>query len=283
MSSDDCRLVSIVMPAFNAADTIEASVDSVMKQTYPWWELLIIDDGSTDSTCELLAGYLTDPRIRLLRTSGRSGPALARNVGLEAAQGFYVAFLDADDLWLPEKLKIQVGAMRESRAAITCTSYYTFVDGRPDALLLINARTVTTYRSLLRTNSIGCLTAMYERTLFPTLRMPDLNSVCRGDVLADLLGRRVGHEDYAFWLSMLREGNAGRHAEVIGLRVPLAKYRIRRNSVSRNKVRVFLFVWLIYRRHLGASRSFSAMLLASYLFSYFVKTLSSRWAIVARN
>lgn len=246
--------VSVVMPAFNAAQTVAASIKSVMAQIEPSWELLVVDDGSTDDTSNVVERYADqDARIRLLRTSGRQGAAAARNVALATASGRWIAFLDSDDLWAPEKLTRQLAFMEKRGAAISFTSYQ-----RIDADGQLRSRPVripaeVTYRELLKSNCIGCLTAMYDRECFPQARMPDLGDVRRyGPVWTTLLGAgRIGHEDFAFWLQLLKPKEKSTHlsTRAYGLPEPLAFYRIGTRSLSSNKLRAAMFQWLIYRAH----------------------------------
>lgn len=240
-------LVSIVMPAYNAAATIRQSIESVFAQTYPNWELLVVDDSSSDGTAEIVLGYIEDRRVHLIRGPGRAGAAGARNVALSHATGDLVAFLDSDDVWLPEKLDRQLRFMRETRAGLVFSAYWR-MDGSGERLLSkVKVPVDVDYDRLLRSNCIGCLTAMYDRRLFPSQRMPDVASHARESWLCRQLGGRIGHEDYAFWLSLLKS-ELGREPEfALGMSEPLARYRISASSLSGNKARAAAFQWLVYR------------------------------------
>lgn len=242
-------LVSIVMPAFNAGTTIAASIRSVLNQTYANWELLIVDDGSTDNTRSVVGNFLADQRIRLLVGPGRGGPARARNVGLDAAKGDMVAFLDSDDQWIAHKTEVQLALMKRTGAALSYTAYWRVdIDGRTRRGQ-VEVPSSVTYESLLETNSIGCLTAMYDRRLFPDARMPDVGGSAEGTWLHRWLNGRIGHEDYAFWLALLRSSHAReRERFASGINEPLALYRLSANSLSGNKLRAAAFQWLVYRR-----------------------------------
>lgn len=256
-------LVSIVMPAFNAGATIAESIRSVLEQTHAHWELLIVDDGSTDDTRAIIDTFLADRRIRLLTGAGRGGPALARNVGLDAAAGDMVAFLDSDDQWLAHKTEAQVAFMTRTGAALSYTGYWRVdSDGRTRRGHVTVPPSVT-YESLLKTNSIGCLTAMYDRRIFPDARMPDVGKSSEGSWLRHWLKGRIGHEDYAFWLAMLRSPQARERANfACGIDEPLALYRLSANSLSGNKWRAAAFQWLVYRHVEGLSLPLAA---ASFL------------------
>jgi teichuronic acid biosynthesis glycosyltransferase TuaG len=242
-------LVSIVMPAFNAGATIADSIRSVLSQTHSNWELLIVDDGSTDDTGVVVGTFLSDRRIRLLKGAGRGGPARARNVGLDAATGDMVAFLDSDDQWIAHKTEAQLAFMKRTGAVLSYTAYWRVdIDGRTRRGQ-VEVPSSVTYESLLETNSIGCLTAMYDRRLFPDARMPDVGRLAEGTWLHQWLNGRIGHEDYAFWLALLRSSHAhGRENFASGINEPMALYRLSANSLSSNKLRAAAFQWLVYRR-----------------------------------
>jgi teichuronic acid biosynthesis glycosyltransferase TuaG len=217
--------VSIVMPAFNSAKTVLDSVKSVIGQSFENWELLIVDDCSTDDTVARVQPLAReDSRIKILVLKQNSGsPAGPRNAGIRAAVGTHIAFLDADDLWAPQKLERQVAFMEEQGAILCCTGYDVVDAGQRSIGSFMPPRT-TSYQELLRASTVGCLTAMFD---------------------ARALGRRYfpscGHEDYALWLSILREGNV-----VHGLQERLATYRLSSGSVSANKFRVLAFYFRIY-------------------------------------
>ena len=122
------ELVSVIMPSYNTGEYIAASIESVLAQTYPNWELLIVDDCSTDSTVEVIRRY-QDPRIILLKNKTNSGAALSRNYALREAKGRWIAFLDSDDTWEPEKLEKQLRFMQENGYAFTFTDYRICLNG----------------------------------------------------------------------------------------------------------------------------------------------------------
>jgi glycosyltransferase involved in cell wall biosynthesis len=237
------------MPAFNASVTIADSIKSVLDQTYANWELLIVDDGSTDSTKAVVSSFLADRRIRLLNGADRRGPAHARNVGLDAALGDMVAFLDSDDQWLPHKTETQLAFMLRTGAGLSYTAYWRVAADGYTRLGEVAVPCSLCYEALLQTNSVGCLTAMYDRRLFPKARMPDMALMTKGTLVYRWLNGRVGHEDYAFWLAMLRSSVAhDRNNFALGINEPMALYRVNANSLSGNKLRAAGFQWLIYRQ-----------------------------------
>lgn len=218
--------VSIVMPMYNSAAFVRRSIDSVLRQTYADFELLIVDDRSTDDSAEIVAGYAEDDsRIRLIRQQRNGGVAAARNAAIAAASGKYIAFLDSDDWWHPKKLELQVATMRDRRALISYSAYQRVAeDGK--LLSLVTPPSEIGYRTMLRSNHLGNLTGMYDRAL------------------GDQWFRKIGHEDYVFWLSLIKKAKQGvrvDHSE------PLAYYLVRNQSLSANKLRAARWQWQIYR------------------------------------
>lgn len=258
------------MPAFNAASTIAESIESVLAQSEPSWELLVINDGSTDGTEACVVDYaVRDARVRLLHTDGREGPASARNVGLSGATGRWIAFLDSDDLWAPEKLERQLAFMESQGAVLSFTSYRR-IDAHGNLLSSpVRVPPAVGYRELLKSNCIGCLTAMYERNRFPEARMPDLGRLEAQGLWRHLVGPgRIGHEDFAFWLEMLSSSDDGFLEPVVahGLQEPLAYYRVGQQTISSNKLRAAVFQWLIYRKHRRLPWTAAAALFMQYAF-----------------
>ena len=243
--------ISIVMPAFNSEETISASIQSVLSQTFKNWELIIVDDASEDGTAKLVFREYDDKRIKLIQNSANMGPAGARNVALECATGDFVAFLDADDLWTPEKLKLQLSFMQNNNCAISFTSYWRL--GKTDSQKHQEKKAAKkiSYEALLDQNGIGCLTAMIDRRKLPNLRFSNLSeimgSVKTNRLLKFLLKGRVGHEDYAFWLAALRPQEGQPPLLAYGLDEPLAYYRVSSGSFSANKFQAALSQWFIYR------------------------------------
>ncbi len=218
--------ISIIMPAWNAAQTIGESIASVLAQDDEGWELLIVDDGSDDATAAIASAATTsDGRIRLLSHPESRGPAAARNTAIEAARGRYIAFLDADDLWLPGKLSCQRTAMKTSGAAVVAGGYRRMSeDGSLVGRLILPAEHITLRRAKW-SNPIGTLTAMVDREQVTDVRMPSFY-----------------YDDYALWIEILR---AGHH--VIGVQEDMARYRIGWNTVSGSKIRRLPDAWQAMR------------------------------------
>lgn len=218
--------VSIITPSYNSAQYISRTIDSILQQTYENWELFIIDDCSTDNSREVIQSYISqDSRIKLICLEKNSGAAVARNIGIENACGRFIAFLDSDDTWHPEKLEQQVSFMLKNDYAFTYTLYHQ-VNENGDTVGELYFPSRTNYRNLLKTCVIGCLTAMY-----------DTHKI--GKVYFPLIRKR---QDFALWLKILKQVD-------YAYCVPqdLASYTLRSDSISANKWKAAQYNWRLYR------------------------------------
>ncbi|GAA4311504.1 glycosyltransferase family 2 protein [Compostibacter hankyongensis] len=250
-------LVSVITPCYNSRHYIADAIQSVISQSYANWEMIIVDDCSTDRSVAVIEKFLTDPRIKLYKQAQNSGPVLARNLAISKASGDIIAFLDSDDIWNEDKLQEQLEVYKaNSSCAIVFSDYeYINVHGRSVNKFIRGPKYIG-YRSLLKSNYIGCLTATYN---------------------VALLGKRYliahGHEDYILWLSILREGfvamNVGKS---------LAKYRVLSNSISSNKLKAARWQWSIYRNveKIGLTRSIYYFI--HYAFSAIIKRKAGLFA-----
>lgn len=219
--------VSIVTPAYNAAPFIEETIASVRAQTFPDWEMWVVDDRSKDDTAARVSAIAArDPRVRLIRQPRNGGPALARDAAVQAARGRYVAFLDSDDTWLPAKLEKQLAFMAANEAAVSFTSFRRVDrDGtRVGDPVAIPRR--LNYRQLLSNTALATSTVIVDRTRTGPFRMTP-----------------TYYDDFALWLDLLKRG-----VDAQGLSEDLMRYRVVGKSVSRNKFRSALWVWRTYRR-----------------------------------
>ena len=218
--------VTIIMPSYNSEKFIIESVESVLVQTYSNWELIIVDYCSPDDSNKIITKYVdNDSRIKLIKLQKNSGPAVARNTAIEAANGRYIAFLDSDDVWLPNKLETQINFMHDNDLAFTYSSYRLVGEDNEHLGVFITKDKIS-YFDMLKTCSVGCLTAIYDTEKIGKQYMP-------------LILKR---QDYGLWLKILKL-----IGETRGILEPLATYRIRKNSVSSNKVKAAKYQWKIYR------------------------------------
>ncbi len=220
--------ISVVMPAHDAEAYIEASVRSVLEQTYPDFELIVIDDGSRDGTAEIVERLAQeDSRIVLLRSARNSGASASRNAGVAHARGVWIAFLDSDDLWQADKLEKQMALLEKHPDAVLSYTAAAFMDEAGQRYgYIMRAEEETDYETLLRRNILSCSSVMVRRDVM--LRHP--------------MGGDRMHEDYAAWLEILREVRCA-----YGLDEPLLVYRIRRQSKSGGRLRSARMLYATYR------------------------------------
>jgi len=219
-------LVSIITPVYNASTYLASTIESVLAQTYPEWELLLSDDCSTDGSKSIANSYRhIDRRIKLLTSKENTGPAGCRNRAIQSARGKYIAFLDSDDLWVPEKLDLQVEFMSHGKYHLSFTAYQKIDEQGNNIGGQLYGPSSVSYNQLLNSNSIPCLTAMYDAERLGKYFMED-----------------IGHEDYVYWLKILKDGYTAHGIEKV-----LAYYRVRKGSISNNKLKAASFQWNIYR------------------------------------
>lgn len=222
--------VSIITPTFNSERYIRHAIDSVLRQSFRDWELLVVDDCSTDSTVDTVQShYASDPRIKVYRQDSNQGAGPARTRALSLARGRYIAYLDADDSWSFSKLEVQTAAMRSNAWGFSCTSYDVVdADGRP-LDKTIRMMPEVDYRGFLTNNLLQTVGIMVDTCIVDPklLRMPPLR-------------RR---QDAATWLQVLKAGH-----KCYGIQESLAQYRRTPGSLSSNKVRAAQGVWYLYRQ-----------------------------------
>lgn len=203
------ELVSVIMPTYNCGRFIRESIDSVLAQTYTNWELLIVDDCSTDETQRIVRTY-TDARIRYTRNEQNMGAALTRNRALREANGRYIAFLDSDDLWLPTKLEKQIAFMQTSGYAFTYHNYIE-IDEQSQVLgILVSGKKHVRPFDMYSCCWPGCLSVVYDREQIGCIQIPDIRK----------------NNDSAMWLQVIRKADCYLLPEV------LAKYRRRMGSIT---------------------------------------------------
>ena len=251
-------LVSIITPVYNSGEFVGEAIRSVQMQSFSDWEMILVDDGSTDDSVEIVESFVNvDHRIRYIQLASNSGAAVARNVAIKAAQGRFIAFLDSDDRWLPHKLERQLAFMQMNDYSFGFTAYDK-INESGKIFEHVGAPHKVTYFDLLKTCSIGCLTAIYDSEYFGKVDMPII---------------RKG-QDFGLWLQLLKKTDYA-----FGLNETLAQYRVRKDSVSSNKLISAQFTWRLYREFEGLS-----LMKASYYFMHYAfrGILRARAPIVAR-
>ncbi len=237
-------LISIIMPAYNSASYIGESIESVQAQTYPHWELIIVDDCSTDDTEKAVQKYLSDERIKFLKNQSNSGAAVSRNYALREAQGRWIAFLDSDDVWLPEKLERQLTFMDEHDYKFSFTDYRIRLNGEwlpykctgPD---------IVTKRKLYNYCYFSTITVMYDREYVGLVQIADLKK----------------NNDYAMWFQVIEKTPCYRLPEC------LSYYYKHDNSISSgSKWKLLKHHYIMYRKALNKGIFLSCILTANNLF-----------------
>ena len=235
------------MPAYNSGRFIEQSIRSVLSQTYTDWELLVIDDCSTDDTTSIVASF-KDKRIHYQRNEYNMGAALSRNKAIQAAKGKYIAFLDADDKWLPTKLEKQVGFMQKNNIPMSYTAYYIQHPTHTD-YCIHQCPTTQNYYQLTKWNRIGCLTVMYDREQIGTIQIPHIDK----------------RNDYALWLTILRKGYTAH-----GIQEPLAIYRSHNGVSKGNKLAFLKYHYQMFHHILGYNSCMAGVLTIRNSIFYFI-------------
>ncbi|ELY2668320.1 glycosyltransferase family 2 protein [Cronobacter sakazakii] len=238
------NLVSIIMPSWNSELTIADSINSIIRQTYTNWELIITDDCSSDGTIRLLKEFANEePRIKLFFNDKNSGAGISRNNCIKNAKGRFIAFLDSDDMWHPEKLSRQVAFMLNNNYALTYTAYKK-INQKGNVIGHINPPARVNYSELLKSNVIGCLTAIYDAQKLGKVYMPEIRK----------------RQDMALWLKILEKIDYA-----WCLPEELAFYREGHESLSSNKIKILSSQWSFYRTYLKFNSIKSA-----WYFSFYV-------------
>ena len=221
------ELVSVIMPTYNCAGFIAESIESAIDQTYKNWELIIVDDCSQDNTKAIANKYSQkDNRVKYYCLEKNSGAAVARTKAMQLAKGDYIAFLDSDDLWLPEKLDKQIKFMKDNECFFTCTSYEKINEKGIFLGKRVNAIRKTSYNRLLLDCPVGNSTVMYDVRKMGKFKVPNIRK----------------RNDDALWLKMLKV-----EPYIWGMKDVLMKYRLRNNSISSNKMQLIKYHWMLYR------------------------------------
>ncbi len=222
-------LISIVIPVYNAAPFLQDTIRTVKEQTYPEWELIFVDDASTDESLQLLQKFQEDnQRIEILSLPENGGPAAARNAGIRKAKGRYLVYLDADDVWDKDKLKKQLAFQKEKDCAFSFTGYEFADETATRNGKVVHVPRSISYEEALQNTTISTITVMFDRTKIPTelLLMPE----------------NCQREDTATWWNILKHGYTA-----YGLDEPLSVYRRHAGSHSANKLKAVIGTYRMYR------------------------------------
>ena len=235
---------------FDSEAFISETINSVINQTHLNWELLLIDDNSRDNTVAIVNELIKKtPNIKLLVNEVNLGAAISRNKGILEAKGDYIAFLDADDLWKPEKLQIQIIFMQAESCDVCFSSYEQMNESGEPLNKLIKALPELTYNKFLKSNYIGNLTGMYNANVLGKIIAPDLRK----------------RQDWLLWLRAIKA--SGKPAKSI--QESLAYYRVRKDSVSSNKLNLIKYNYLVYKKGLGFSNLKSIYYMIIFLNEHF--------------
>lgn len=245
------ELVSIIMPSYNCGRFIAEAINSVLAQTYSNWELLIVDDCSKDETKDIVGSY-ADSRIHYQCNSHNMGAAQTRNNALKIAKGRYIAFLDSDDLWTPDKLEKQICFMEQHHYAFTFADYQIIQEDGTPLNKVLHMPASMTYHQYLRNTAIGCLTVMIDKEQTGYFEMPDIKS----------------SHDMALWLLIMKRGFAAHSIPEC-----LASYRIVTTSNTAKKWKAAKDVWRVYREIEHLNIFHSAICFFGYAWHAVIKRL----------
>lgn len=235
---------------FNSEAFISETINSVLNQTYNNWELLLIDDGSNDNTINCVNNFiLQNSKIKLFKNDTNLGAAFSRNKGIMEAKGDYIAFLDADDLWKADKLEKQVTFMQTEDCDVCFSSYEQINETGKSLNTLIKALPELTYKKSLKSNYIGNLTGIYNAKVLGKITAPDLRK----------------RQDWAMWLSAIKK--SGKPAKSV--QESLAYYRVRKDSMSSNKLNLIKYNYLVYKKGVGFSTLKSIYYMLIFLNEHF--------------
>jgi glycosyltransferase involved in cell wall biosynthesis len=245
------KLVSIITPTFNSASYIAETIQSVQNQTYQNWEMIIVDDGSTDETVSIIQQIQkTEHRINLVIQPKNVGPAITRNIGIELVQGKYLTFLDADDLWFPDFIQNSITTIQQTKVPFVFSSYRRADESLNFVYSDFIVPQKVTYTDILKTNSISCLTAFLDIEVLGKKFMPIIHK----------------RQDMGLWLQYLKEIPFAH-----GIQEPKAIYRIRKNSLSRKKSDLIKYQWQFYRKVEKLSVIHSAYYMVHWMVRGFLK------------
>lgn len=242
-------MVSIVMPCYNGSKFIGNSIQSVLSQTYKYFELIVVDDGSSDNSMSIVKKF-NDDRIKLLTTDGQCGAATARNLAIENARGRYIAFLDCDDLWHNDKLEKHINYIMRNDLAFSWTDY-NVINENGEFIRIHKSKTQGNHIDLLTKKlTIGCLTVIYDVEKLDKLFMPNIKM----------------RQDLALWVLIIKKC-CSNGLGFGGCSNILSDYRVHSNSMTKNKWMAAKYQWRLYRNIESISIFKSTIFFISYIFN----------------
>ncbi len=249
------KKISVIMPVYNASRFLRESIDSVLKQTYIDFELILVNDGSKDKSLHIMREYeSTDKRVRVFSNDRNRGVSYTRNFGVSQAQGEYVALIDSDDMWAEDKLEKQMNLMNKYNDTDICYTGSAFVDTNSNMSdFVFNVPQKVDYKTLLKQNVISCSSVLIKRELLIRYPMAHDNM----------------HEDFVVWLSVLKNGGVAR-----GINEPLLIYRVDKNSKSGNKFKSLMMGYRVYK-YMGIN----FFMRCYYMVSYIIKGIKKHSSI----
>ena len=251
---DRTPLISVIMPAYNSAKYIEQSIKSVQGQSYENWELLVIDDASSDETTVIIKDLAKeDCRIKLHVNDSNQGTAWCRNYAAQISQGEFVAYLDSDDIWYADKLGRQLSVLAKSDVDLVYCSYGYIDEAGVRSPKIFRVPEQVTLKQMLKQNVIGCSTVMVKKAVAAQYRFSSQYYL----------------EDFVLWLSMLKDKK-----QLYGLTDALVDYRIRKNSRSNNKLLCAKHRWTVFREFLKFSRLKSMYYMVQYATAGIIKYIN---------
>ncbi|GAL12368.1 putative N-acetylgalactosaminyl-diphosphoundecaprenol glucuronosyltransferase [Vibrio astriarenae] len=240
-------LVSIITPSYNSKRYIKETIDSVLNQSFESYEMIIVDDCSTDGSYEYIKSIVPDERFKVLKLDENSGPAVARNLALKNAQGKYLAFLDSDDLWAKNKLEEQISFMARNNYAFTFTNYELINECGASLGKVIKSPSSVDFDEYMKNTIIGCLTVVIDRDKVKSFSMPNLRT----------------SQDMVTWGDIMRTNNIRAYC----LKLNLARYRIVGNSNTSNKIKSACHVMNVYNKYYRFGLFKSTWLFLHYAFN----------------
>lgn len=241
----DCEVCSVILPVYNSEKYLESTIQSILNQTYRNIEIIILDDASNDNSLNIIKRYeALDERVKVICLTSNQGCAVARNIGLKEATGDYIAFIDSDDLWMPDKLEKQIAVLKTTDAGLSYTGY-NMIDSKDSIIKRRCVKKVVSIKEMLKENNI----------IFSSV-------VCKRKVIMDLQFKKEWyHEDYVFLLTLQKN-----NIKFLGINDVLVNYRVHRKGRSFNKINSARYRWKIYRLFLNLSLMDSLKYFVIYIF-----------------